>query len=108
MKKLTTTMTGLVLAAGSLLTTPALASSHREAPGILNDPAADLTDVYSFKSPSRPTNQVFIFNVSPGTFTLSGTIESGSRPVRTVTTLARTGWITFIQLRLDQAHVIPP
>ena len=30
------------------------ASSHREAPLIAEDPAADNTDVYAFRSPDRP------------------------------------------------------
>ena len=33
----------------------AMASSHREAPLIANDPTADLTDLYVFLSPGRPT-----------------------------------------------------
>ena len=31
-----------------------LASSHREAPLIAEDPAADLTDLYAFRSPDKP------------------------------------------------------
>ena len=31
------------------------ASSHREAPLIADDPSADLTDVYAFRSPDRPS-----------------------------------------------------
>ena len=30
------------------------ASSHREAPLIAEDPSADLTDVYAFRSPDKP------------------------------------------------------
>lgn len=43
------------------------ASSHREAPGIANDPAADLTDVYTFKAEGTraTTHQAFVMNVSP-------------------------------------------
>ena len=33
---------------------PAAASSHREAPLISEDPAADNTDTYAFVSPDRP------------------------------------------------------
>jgi hypothetical protein len=33
---------------------PSQASSHREAPLIASDPAADNTDVYAFRSPDRP------------------------------------------------------
>ncbi len=34
------------------------ASSHREAPMILNDPAVDNTDVYAFSSPENEDNVV--------------------------------------------------
>jgi hypothetical protein len=43
----------------------AFASSHREAPAISLDPAADLTDFYMFKSPEDPTKLVLIMNVNP-------------------------------------------
>ncbi len=36
------------------------ASSHREAPGIMADPAADNTDTYVFVSPDNPDNLVFV------------------------------------------------
>ena len=42
-----------------------LASSHREAPLISNDPLADNTDVYAFRSPSDTNNVVFIANYIP-------------------------------------------
>jgi hypothetical protein len=41
------------------------ASSHREAPLILNDPAVDNTDVYAFSSPRNPRNVTFIANWIP-------------------------------------------
>ena len=44
---------------------PALASSHREAPGISNDPLADNTDVYFFRDPVDPTRLVLISNWIP-------------------------------------------
>ena len=44
----------------------ALAASHREAPLIANDPAADNTDFYMFRSWTNPDNVVFILNVIPG------------------------------------------
>src|SRR4029079_9053080 len=40
-----------VLAAGLATSTPTLASSHREALAILNEPCADNTDVYAWVSP---------------------------------------------------------
>ncbi len=42
-----------------------LASSHREAPLISNDPLADNTDLYAFKSPTNPENIVLIANYIP-------------------------------------------
>jgi Domain of unknown function (DUF4331) len=48
-----------------LLPTTAGASSHREAPLILNDPAVDNTDVYAFSSPENPKNVTLIANWQP-------------------------------------------
>jgi len=42
------------------------ASSHREAPLIAEDPAADLTDLYAFRSPDRPNTVTILANVNPG------------------------------------------
>ncbi len=44
----------------------ALASSHREAPGILSDRAADNTDLYAFVSPDKPDTVTIIGNWNPG------------------------------------------
>ena len=41
-------------------------SSHREAPLISNDPLADNTDLYAFRSPDRPHKVVIIANYIPG------------------------------------------
>jgi len=41
------------------------ASSHREAPLISQDPAADLTDMYVFRSPDAPDTVTAIINVWP-------------------------------------------
>ena len=43
----------------------ALASSHREAPQIAGDPAADNTDLYAFVSPDDPTKVTIIANYIP-------------------------------------------
>ena len=43
----------------------ASASSHREAPLIADDPAADNTDVYAFVSPDRPDTVTIIANYYP-------------------------------------------
>ncbi|HEY2031493.1 MAG TPA: DUF4331 domain-containing protein [Myxococcales bacterium] len=45
-----------VVAVALLLSGPALASSHREAPAIANDPAADNTDVYAFVTSKNGAN----------------------------------------------------
>ncbi|MBP6313475.1 MAG: DUF4331 family protein [Flavobacteriales bacterium] len=43
----------------------ALASSHREAPLISNDPLADNTDVYAFRCPDDPNSIIIIANYVP-------------------------------------------
>lgn len=48
-----------------LLTTVVKASSHREAPLIANDPLADNTDVYAFRSPDNPNTITIIANYIP-------------------------------------------
>ncbi len=52
----------LVLITASLSTR---ASSHREAPLISNDPLADNTDLYAFKSPADPEKIILIANYIP-------------------------------------------
>ncbi len=42
------------------------ASSHREAPLIAEDPSADLTDLYAFRSPDKPNTVTLLANVIPG------------------------------------------
>ena len=44
----------------------AQASSHREAPLIAEDPTADLTDLYAFRSPDKPNTVTILANVIPG------------------------------------------
>jgi Domain of unknown function (DUF4331) len=56
------TVAALVGAAGP---SPAVASSHREAPLISDDPAADNTDVYAFVSPDKPNTVTIIANYIP-------------------------------------------
>src|SRR5688572_10794908 len=41
------------------------ASSHREAPFIANDPLADNTDLYAFRSPDDPNTITIIANYIP-------------------------------------------
>jgi hypothetical protein len=42
------------------------ASSHREAPLIAEDPSADNTDLYAFRSPDKPSTVTIIANWIPG------------------------------------------
>ncbi len=55
----------LALLLTSGLGATALASSHREAPGISNDPVADNTDLYFFRDPLDPSRLVLISNWIP-------------------------------------------
>jgi hypothetical protein len=58
----TLTAFGLARASGPQ---QAEASSHREAPVIANDPAADNTDLYAFRSPDRPDTVTLVANYIP-------------------------------------------
>ena len=66
MKKLTRIALGAAVALALGWQAGANAASHREAPLIANDPTADLTDVYFFRSWTNPNNLVMIMNVVPG------------------------------------------
>ena len=48
------------------------ASSHREAPLIANDPLADNTDVYAFRSPDDPSTVTLIANYIPAELPYGG------------------------------------
>jgi hypothetical protein len=54
-----------ILAIVCQLPSTSWASSHREAPLISNDPLADNTDLYAFKSPTNAENIVLIANYIP-------------------------------------------
>jgi hypothetical protein len=56
---------GIAAALGLVLTIPANASSHREAPAITEDPVADITDLYAFVSPDRADSTTLVMNVDP-------------------------------------------
>ena len=62
MKALTGAAAALAL---SLPMQPAFGSSHREAPLISNDPLADNTDLYAFRSPDDPNTITIIANYIP-------------------------------------------
>ena len=55
----------IMLIAMLLNTFPVWASSHREAPMIADDPEADNTDLYAFKSPNDPNKIIIIANYIP-------------------------------------------
>lgn len=56
----------IAVAAMSIFSIVLMSSSHREAPMIANDPLADNTDLYAFKSPTNPNKIVIIANYIPG------------------------------------------
>jgi hypothetical protein len=62
----TVVIAALAAVLGGSALRPATASSHREAPLISEDPAADLTDVYAFRSPDKPNTVTLLANVIPG------------------------------------------
>ncbi len=64
MKKIINISTALLLSM-CLLNFTAFGSSHREAPLISNDPLADNTDVYAFKSPTDAEKIILIANYIP-------------------------------------------
>src|SRR5271170_8267391 len=53
-------------------TFPLWASSHREAPLIANDPLADNTDLYAFRSPDNPDKITIIANYIPAELPFGG------------------------------------
>jgi hypothetical protein len=56
---------GMLAAALAMIPRAGLASSHREAPLISLDPAADSTDLYAFVSPDRPDTVTLVANYIP-------------------------------------------
>ena len=56
----------LALFAGHLAPSSSSASSHREAPLISEDPTADNTDLYVFRSPDNPSSFTIVSNWIPG------------------------------------------
>ncbi len=65
-------MTGVSLLLLGGLNSMLLASSHREAPLIANDPLADNTDVYAFRSPDNPNTVTLIANYIPAELPFGG------------------------------------
>jgi hypothetical protein len=58
--------------ASGLMATQVMASSHREAPLIANDPLADNTDLYVFRSPDDPNTVTIIANYIPAEIPFGG------------------------------------
>jgi len=56
----------------AFLGTKSFASSHREAPLIANDPLADNTDLYAFRSPDDPNTITIIANYIPAELPYGG------------------------------------
>jgi uncharacterized protein DUF4331 len=65
MNKLARAIGAAVVCGAALWSGGALAASHREAPSIAQDPTADNTDFYMFRSWTNPGNVVFILNAIP-------------------------------------------
>lgn len=67
-KKLNLALAGMLVAGAAAIGVhagPVAASSHREAPNIIQDPTADNTDVYAFVSPDKPDTVTFVANFIP-------------------------------------------
>ncbi len=71
LRRSATLMIALVTAV-CLPTLTVYGASHREAPLIALDPAADITDVYAFRNWNDPSKVVFIMNVIPAQEPSSG------------------------------------
>ncbi|MDX1420297.1 MAG: DUF4331 family protein [Rubricoccaceae bacterium] len=56
---------GLLVGVGLLAPPFTEASSHREAPLILDDPIADNTDVYAYRDPNSPDDVILVANYIP-------------------------------------------
>ena len=74
--KRSATLSTLALLAGiaffALFSAVLMSSSHREAPLISNDPLADNTDLYAFRSPANPNKIVIIANYIPAELPFGG------------------------------------
>src|SRR5580692_5882399 len=62
----------IVVAFFSGLSVVLMSSSHREAPLIANDPLADNTDLYAFRSPDDPDKITIIANYIPAELPFGG------------------------------------
>jgi hypothetical protein len=88
------------------------------APGVtfqIGDPGSEETIVYFQNGlPSKSststdaTGSAMVFNAPAGTITVSGTILALQQPLPTATALVRQSWVTYLQLRPDQARYPAP
>jgi hypothetical protein len=51
--------------AGMVVTLTANAADHRDSPSVENDPSADITDLFAFRSPTNNNDLVVALNVNP-------------------------------------------
>ncbi len=65
MKPIARIICGIALCSAAFWSGATMAASHREAPLIANDPTADNTDFYMFRSWTNPNDVVFILNAIP-------------------------------------------
>ena len=79
-----------VVAAMAIAASLAISSSHREAPNIMLDPAADNTDVYAFTAPDAEGALTIVSNWIPGQVPANGPTSSASTIGRVTTTTSTT------------------
>ena len=53
------------------------------------------------------TGSALVYNAQPGTLTVTAKFADTGRTVRSISTLARSKWVTYVQIRLDQATHSP-
>ncbi len=53
------------------------------------------------------TGSAIIYNVPAGTLRLTASFAADHKPLRAMSTIARVGWVTFVQMRLDQSYRVP-
>ena len=54
-----------VLAISLVTLGPSESADHADAPGVVGDPAADINDIYAFRSPENPDNLIVALTVNP-------------------------------------------
>ncbi len=96
----------LVLPLVLVLTTGA---DHRDAPGLINDPAVDINDVYAFVDPNDTSKVVLAMTVNP--FTAPGINQTFSPDALYQFKIDNTGDATedlVIQVTFDQPDIVGP